>query len=218
MRRGMGQIAGGIASALAAVALAVLVTHLVGIRLASGSAKGSEQPAAAQQGPAVSAQPGDPGQGFSVLHNARADGAPPAVIQEWQSMHAGSYADAKTVAAGMYLATNGDSLCARVEKGFSACTGSDLNAGDAWLQGDMVRTSDSESAPFEVNLYGFARDGVSAIRVSPASGKPIDLVVANNGFRGTLDATSFSDITGLALVYASGKTVSLDPSNYFPHH
>jgi hypothetical protein len=152
--------------------------------------------------------------GFSVLADPSVPAAPERVIAGLREMHAGAYADAKDAGRGMYLATNDGSLCAWVDSGFAECTDS-LNQGDVWLHGTMIRETDSETAPFEVDLYGFARDGVEAVQVVTSDGVVHRLAVTNNAFRGTLGHTSFGDLNSIQAVYKSGSVSELNTAKQF---
>lgn len=119
---------------------------------------------------------------------------------------------ARQVGDGMYLGRRGDALCEVVVPGAGQCT--DHLDGDVWLMGDMGRTS--ESAPFSVHFYGFARDDVAAIRVTTSDGAVTNLPVEHNAFRSTLTNTTFADITAVEAVSTSGQTTAIDPRGYFP--
>jgi hypothetical protein len=119
---------------------------------------------------------------------------------------------AKQVGQGMYLGQRGDALCEIVIPGAGQCT--DHLAGDVWLMGDMGRTS--ETAPFSVHFYGFARDDIAALRVTTADGNVTSVPVEHNAFRTTLSHTSFADISAVEAVSTSGQTTALDPRGYFP--
>jgi hypothetical protein len=120
---------------------------------------------------------------------------------------------ARRVGQGMFLARRGDDLCEAVASGAAGCT--DHLDGDVWLFGDEMRARDVETAPFNVHLYGFARDGVAAIRVTTSGGGTITLPVAHNAFQTMLSNTTFSDITAIEVI-SSGSTRSIDPRRYFP--
>ena len=119
---------------------------------------------------------------------------------------------AKEVGYGMYLGQRGDALCEVVVPGAGQCA--DHLDGDVWLMGDMGRTS--ESAPFSVHFYGFARDDIAAIRVTTSDGEVTNLTVEHNAFRTTLTNTTFADITGVESVSTSGQTTAIDPRGNFP--
>jgi hypothetical protein len=121
--------------------------------------------------------------------------------------------DARQVGDGMYLARRGDVLCGVVVHGSSQCT--DHLSGDVWFEGDQIRSYDAEKAPFEVHVYGFARDSVSSIRVTTANGVVLNVPVVHNAFATTLKNTTFDDITGLKVVYSSGKTEELNPRDHY---
>ena len=113
----------------------------------------------------------------------------------------------------MYLGRRGDVLCGVVFPGSSQCT--DHLDGDVWFEGDQGREYDAETAPFEVHFYGFARDSVSSIRVTTANGDVLNVPVAHNAFQTRLKNTTFDDITGLEVIYSSGKTEAVDPRTYY---
>jgi len=121
---------------------------------------------------------------------------------------------ARQVGEGMYLGQRGDALCGVVEHGGGGCT--DHLDGGVWLLGDMIRAYDAETAPFEVHFYGFARDGVSAIRVTTSDGRLTTVPVEHNAFEWTFTHTSFADIKAVEVVSASGQTTAIDPRSYFP--
>jgi hypothetical protein len=114
--------------------------------------------------------------------------------------------------ATVYLARRGDVLCAVVVHGFSQCT--DRLVGDVWFEGDQARSYDAETAPFEVHFYGFARDSVTSIRVTTANGDVRNVPVVHNAFSTTLKDTTFDDISGLEVIYSSGKKEAVDPRTY----
>lgn len=113
---------------------------------------------------------------------------------------------------GMYLGQRGDALCEVVIPGAGQCT--DHLDGNVWLMGDMGRTS--ETAPFSVHFYGFARDDVATIRVTTSDGEVTNVPVQHNAFQTTLTHTSFADITAIEAVSTSGQTTAIDPRRYFP--
>jgi hypothetical protein len=201
------QILLGVTAALVAVALATFVVRITDFRIGNGSAAARSAQVAA---PLATAS-GDVSDGFSALHDSSVVAAPPTVVEDFKSMHAGTYADAKALQDGMYLATNNGSLCGWIVDGFGQCT-EQLNYGDVWLEGDERRHYDSPSAPFDVHLYGFARDGITAIRVT-VKGSTESLPVTNNAFRGTIGNASFSDIESVERVYESGKATVMHTSN-----
>lgn len=202
------QIVLGVITGILAVALAALVAHLTGVRTGNAEAVGAPPPATPL--PAAS---GEVAAGFSALSDSSLRAAPQSAIVSLQSMHSGTYADAKAVQDGMYLATNNGALCAWVVGGFGQCTDR-LNYGDVWLQGTEQRHYDSDSAPFDVHVYGFARDGISSIDVT-TKGATQSIPVVNNAFRATLDSTSFSDIVSVVKVYASGEKSPMETANQF---
>jgi hypothetical protein len=113
---------------------------------------------------------------------------------------------------GMFLGQRGNALCEIVVPGAGQCT--DHLDGDVWLMGDMGRTS--ETSPFSVHFYGFARDDVAAIRVTTSNGNVTSLPVKHNAFQTILTHTSFADITAIEVVSTSGQTTAIDPRTYFP--
>jgi hypothetical protein len=135
------------------------------------------------------------------------------VLDMFRELGPGPY-EARRVGEGMYLGRRGDLLCAVVIGGGSQCT--DRISGDIWLQGTMRREYDAETAPFAIDFAGFARDGVSSIRITTVNGGVTDVAVRHNAFRATLKNTSFGDIDKLEIAYSSGKTIDLDPRGYFP--
>lgn len=203
------QVLLGIVTGLVAVALAILAAQLSGFRAGNGSAGVRTKPI----GSSLQAASGDVSDGFAALNDAALGPAPESIILDLRSMHEGTYADAKTLQDGMYLATNNGSLCAWVVDGFGQCTDK-LNYGDVWLEGMEQRHYDSASAPFDVHLYGFARDGVSSIVVT-TNGETHSIPVVHNAFRATIGNASFADIVSVEKVYASGDRRPLDTSNQF---
>jgi hypothetical protein len=80
----------------------------------------------------------------------------------------------------------------------------------------MGRAYDAETAPFNVHLYGFARDSVAAIRVTTSNGNITSVPVKHNAFQTTLTHTGFDDITAIEVVSTSGQLSEIDPRTYFP--
>jgi hypothetical protein len=152
-------------------------------------------------------------QGFSALDDPSLPPAPASVMRQFSYFGAGDI-EPKEVGDGMYLGQRDGALCADVIHGFGGCE--DHLDGDVWLQGDEGREYDAETAPFQVHLYGFARDDVATIRVTTADGTTVALPVVHNAFQATFKNTAFADITAIEVVYSSGQTTSLDPSKYFP--
>jgi hypothetical protein len=113
----------------------------------------------------------------------------------------------------MYLAAHDGVLCELVVPGSGGCTDR-LDPSGVWLFGDMTRRYDSETAPFDVHLYGFAVDDVSSVDVT-ASGVTTSLPVRHNAFETTLRNVAFQDISAVRVVKASGDTLQLDPAAYF---
>jgi hypothetical protein len=114
----------------------------------------------------------------------------------------------------MVLAAHDGVLCELVVRGSGGCTDR-LDPSGVWLFGDMVRSYDAETAPFDVHLYGFAADGIARVDVT-ANGATTSLPVRHNAFETTLRSTTFEDISGVTAVRSSGGTVALDPNAYFP--
>lgn len=152
-------------------------------------------------------------QGFSALDDPSLPPAPASVMRQFSYFGAGDI-QPKEVGDGMYLGQRDGALCAVVIHGFGGCT-SNLD-GDVWLQGDEGREYDAETAPFQVHLYGFARDDVATIRVTTADGTTVALPVVHNAFQTTFKNTTFADIAAIKVVYSNGQTTSLDPRKYFP--
>jgi hypothetical protein len=158
--------------------------------------------------------------GFSALRDPNLPQAPEdtpelsASLRRFFREQLGPDYHAKQVADGMFLAHRGRDLCAAVFRGFGGCT--DHLGGDVWLHGDLLRTYDAETAPFEVHFYGFARDNVAAVRVTTTNGNTVTLPVAHNAFQTTLSHTTFADIAAIEVIYTSRHTTSIDPRKYFP--
>jgi hypothetical protein len=148
-------------------------------------------------------------QGFSALDDPSLPAAPASV----RNLDPGVYVT-KEVGDGLYLGSHGNNLCAVAVHGFGGCT-SQID-GDVWFQGDEGREYDAETAPFQVHLYGFARDDVASVRVTTADGKTVTLPVVHNAFQTTLKNTTFAEITAMEVVYNSGQTTNVDPSKYYP--
>jgi hypothetical protein len=149
-------------------------------------------------------------EGFSALDDPTLPSAPEGLFRDLGS---GDY-QVKRVAEGMFLARRGNALCEIVLRGAGACT--DHLDGDVWLFGDQVRAYDSESAPFEVHFYGFARDRVSAIRVTTSTGDARTLPVEHNAFQTVLPKTTFAEIAKIDVLDSAGNQTSIDPRMYFP--
>ena len=161
-------------------------------------------------------------QGFSALNDPALapapdtpDLPPPArsVMGLFRELGPGNY-ETKRVGDGLYLARRGSDLCGVAIHGSAQCT--DHLDGDVWLQGDEGRQYDAQTAPFQVHLYGFARDDVTAIRVTTKDGNTATLPVAHNAFQATFKHTEFADITAVEVVYGSGQTSQIDPRDHFP--
>jgi hypothetical protein len=133
------------------------------------------------------------------------------VLDMFLALGPGPY-DGRRVAPGMYLARRGDVLCHAVIQGSAQCR--DHLEGDVWFEGTQRRAYDAETAPFEVDFYGFARDSVSTIRVTVDNRPAIDVPTEHNAFRTTLKNATFADISGITVVYTSGKTIEIDPRAY----
>jgi hypothetical protein len=138
------------------------------------------------------------------------------VMDMFRELGPGEY-QTRTVGAGMYLARRGDALCEVVIRGAGGCTDSPTSIQkDVWLLGDERRQYDSETAPFEVHIYGFARDDVTTVTVSTGHGQTIEIPASHNAFQATLKDTSFAQITAIVIGYTNGSTATLDPHVYFP--
>lgn len=210
MRLAKRQIVLGFLSGLVAIAAAVAVANATGIHVQSSSAAGPPSTPAP-----VPIPPSSTSVGFSALNSPNLAGPPARVISELQSMHPGAYTTARQVGEGMFIADNNGAVCLWVDNGLGGCTDR-LNAGDAWLAGDMGREYDSETAPFQVHLYGIARDSISSFAFTLANGQTITAPVTNNAFSVTVPNTAFSDIDGITENYTNGRAVALDPSVYYP--
>jgi len=151
---------------------------------------------------------------FAALHESPLASAPASAMRELRSIHDWSYDRARTVGPHMYLAEHDGVLCELVVPGSGGCTDR-LDPSGVWLFGDMTRRYGSETAPFDVHLYGFAVDGVSSVDVT-ASGVTTSLSVRHNAFETTLRNVTFVDISEVNVVKESGETLRLDPAAYFP--
>ena len=159
-------------------------------------------------------------QGFSALTNpalpevtASTPGVAPNLEMRLTEELGPDYA-VRQVGDGMFLGQEDGNLCEVVANGSGQCT--DHLDGNVWFLGDMFRSSDAETAPFSVHLYGFARDNVAAVRITVAGGSVTSVPVQNNAFQTTLSNTSFGDITKVEVITTSGETTSIDPRRYFP--
>lgn len=149
---------------------------------------------------------------FAAFSDPTLPAAPAAITADFAEIHTGITA-ARQVGDGSYLADFNGAVCVVVKPGSSGCT-DQLDHG-VWLLGYTIRAFDSETAPFNVNLYGVAEDGISAISATLANGTTTTIPVVNNAFGTTLPNTTFSDIRALSVDTAAGQ-VALDPAQYFP--
>ena len=202
------QVLAGSASAIAAVAIAVLTASVFGFHVGTSAAGRLDV------GTPIVSVGGDASRGISALNRPDIPVAPASVVGQLRSLHEGTYADAKTLGPGIYLASNNGAVCAWISDGFGQCVES-FNFDDVWLEGDQRREYDSPSAPFEVNLYGIARDGVRSLRITTQDDKTRSVQVVNNAFRTTLKGMTFAEIAGVDKVYATGQSVHLDTSALF---
>jgi hypothetical protein len=152
---------------------------------------------------------------FAALHDPSLASAPPSAMRVLRSIHDWSYDEARTVRPHMYLAEHAGILCELVVPGSGGCTDR-LDPSGVWLLGDMTRRYDSETAPFDVHLYGFAADDVASVDVT-ANDLTTSLSVRHNAFETTLRNVTFQDISAVDVVKASGERLRLDPAAYFPH-
>jgi hypothetical protein len=200
----------GVISGIGAIAAAIVVANVAGIHIQSSSAAGpTNNPAP------VPIPPSSTSTGFSALNSASLSPPPGEVIAKLQSMHPGTYASARRVGDGMYIAENNGAICMWVDNGLGGCTDR-LNAGDAWLAGDMGREFDSETAPLQIHLYGIARDTVASFSFVLENGSTVTAPVTNDAFSVTVPNTAFSDIRAITENYADGRAVALAPSTYYP--
>jgi hypothetical protein len=162
---------------------------------------------------AVSART-DVASGFAALDDPSLPGVPESAMRVLHSIHDWDYDRARTVGPKMYLAAHEGVVCELVSGGSGGCTDR-LGPSGVWLFGDMTRRYDSEAAPFDVHLYGFAVDGVSRVDVRTPTAT-ISLPVRHNAFTTTLKDTIFQNILGLKATRSSGEVVALDPRAYFP--
>jgi hypothetical protein len=154
--------------------------------------------------------------GFSALDDTALPPPPTDVLNGptgFPALGHGPYQDARTVGPGMYIARSGDQLCTFVIHGSGGCT-THLPDGDVLVDGTMVREYDSETAPFQVFLDGFARDNVASIIVTTKDGSRLRLPVENNAFQTTLKNTTFQDVISVQAVSTSGATTALDISEF----
>ena len=184
----------GAVAALASVVAAVVVWNAIGARAVSSRSSVASR--------------------FAALHDASLPSAPASAMRVLRSIHDWTYDEARAVRPQMYLAEHDGVLCELVVPGSGGCTDR-LDPSGVWLFGDMTRRYDSETAPFDVHLYGFAVDGTSSVDVT-SNGATNSLPVRHNTFETTLRNTTFRDISGLKAVRSSGQIVALDPRAYFP--
>lgn len=151
---------------------------------------------------------------FAALHDPALASAPASAMRTLRSIHDWGYGEARTVRPHMYLAEHDGVLCELVVPGSGGCTDR-LDPSGIWLFGDMTRRYDSETAPFDVHLYGFAVDDVSSVDFT-ANGVTTSLSVRHNAFETTLRDVTFRDISGVGVVKVSGEMLRLDPAAYFP--
>jgi hypothetical protein len=206
------QISSGAIAAVILSAVAMLAIRTIGPTLQSARASNDSAGSALNDSRATGVAAG-----FSALNNQSLRPAPTAAVENFQSLHSGNYSNAKAVASDIYLAAGDGTLCLWVQNGLGGCTDA-LNAGDAWIAGDMIRESDTETAPLKVRLYGVARDDVKSIEFARKSGDQAIAVLKNNTFDVTLHDTSFADLTGITLRFVDGSSVNLDPADYFPQN
>ncbi len=152
---------------------------------------------------------------FAALSDGTLSPAPQSIVSEFRAMHGAAAADnARTIGPGMYITSYGDVACGAFHPGGAGCT-KRLDGG-IWLLGDMVRAYDSESAPFKVDVYGLAEDGVTSIDVTLGDGREVSIPVSHNGFRSTFEETTFAEVLAMRVNYASGELHDIDPTKYFP--
>jgi hypothetical protein len=149
---------------------------------------------------------------FAAVGNQSLPAAPAAIIANFAELHAG-IGTPRHVGRDAYIASYNGAVCIVFRPGSSGCT-DQLDHG-VWLFGDMIRASDSEQAPFNVNLYGVAEDGVLSLTVALTNGKTRTIPVVNNAFRATFGNTMFSQIQGISVNSSAGQS-TLDPRQYFP--
>jgi hypothetical protein len=127
----------------------------------------------------------------------------------------------RTVGDGMYIARRGDALCEWIVGGLGGCTDRQFNSGDVWFMAGLGREYDAETAPFQVNIWGFARDDIGSIRIATSSGDTVTVPVEHNAFQIKLPntttfgpSTSCQYIVSAEAVSASGETAPIDVSGY----
>lgn len=148
--------------------------------------------------------------GFSAVADQSLPAAPAAVASQFADIHTGISAP-RQVGTHAYIASYGGAVCAVFNPGSGGCTDT-LDHG-VWLFGDMIRASDSEQAPFDLNIYGLAEDGVSSVTVSFADGTTT-IPVVNNAFWATFGNATFSQIQAITVGSSAGQA-ALDPARYF---
>lgn len=190
-------VLGSVGGAAVAIAAVVAVTALAA-------------PSAPQSvwGPAATDITGQ----FAALDDASLPAAPAAITSDFADIHAG-IGTARQVGDNAYLASYDGGVCVVFEPGLSGCT-DHLDQG-VWLLSYMIRAYDSDTAPFNVNLFGVAEDGVSSITFSLADGATTSVPVVNNAFRTTLTDATFGEIENITVNSTEGRS-ALDPTHYFP--
>jgi hypothetical protein len=149
---------------------------------------------------------------FAAVGNQSLPAAPAAIVADFADLHTGIDTP-RQVGDNAYIASYNGAVCIVFKPGSSGCT-DQLDHG-VFLFGDMIRATDSEQAPFNVNLYGAAEDGISSLTVSLSNGTTTTIPVVNNAFRATVSDTTFSQIQGIAVDSSAGQS-ALDPRQYFP--
>jgi hypothetical protein len=191
----------------------VLGACLSAAAIAAVSAYGAARPyRAAQPSGRALAAPTPVATQFAAIGDQGLPAAPATIVGDFADLHAG-ISTPRQVGDGAYIASYNGAVCIVFIPGSSGCT-DQLDHG-IFLFGDMIRATDSEQAPFNVNLYGVAEDGVTALTVTLSDGTATTVPVANNAFRVTLSDTMFGQIEGVAVDSTAGRS-ALNPSQYFP--
>jgi hypothetical protein len=161
-----------------------------------------------------------PGGDVSAARDTSLPEPPAQILDQFRSLGAGSIpgstvpasvpGDARDLGNGIYVQTRpGNILCVYVAQGMAQCGDANLNGQDAWVMSDIVRES-GETSPFDMHVYGIAKDGVTAIALTTDHGV-VTVPVSHNAFRDTVPATSFADVSAIHIEHADGSESVYDP-------
>jgi hypothetical protein len=150
---------------------------------------------------------------------------PAAVTDEFRALGTGSVpgavlpagvpVDGRDLGNGIYVETRpGNILCVYIVNGSGQCRDAAFNGQDVWLMSDIVRQS-GESSPFDMQVYGIAKDSVVEIDLATTHGDR-SIPVAHNAFRATLPNTVFGDIKAIRVLHTGGVTTTINPITLWP--